>query len=346
MQAWLQSGRKMRWLASAGILAAMVAAVGLGQAVPQEMPEFGEASPSAASVPSRDEPPMVDVPNPAFPPASPSPPFMPPSPTPLPPEQAAPYIPGMPLPYTQPFGRAMVGGAIPAEPPVPVVRLPPPSSSSDRAGQGDRVSPHRRKPLRRRRASRPGRAIVCRARGRLCSRRTEMQNEDSQRRPDGSSLGSGNLAGGAQKTIVLVIKAKGNEEIQNCAYVQFEHGIKVATQVAKPGAQVRVTAPAQTLLYQPVAFRIEVVNTGDVALRNVVVTDELPAGLEFVQGKPEPNSDKPLTWKLGDVLPRQTRLIEYQAISKRAGTFRDKVRVTADAASQRQCPRSLSARPS
>jgi uncharacterized repeat protein (TIGR01451 family) len=59
------------------------------------------------------------------------------------------------------------------------------------------------------------------------------------------------------------------------------------------------------------------------------VNDELPAGLTFVSGKPEPNPEKPLTWKLGDVPPHQTRRIEYQVIAKETGTFRNNAKVTA-----------------
>jgi uncharacterized repeat protein (TIGR01451 family) len=139
----------------------------------------------------------------------------------------------------------------------------------------------------------------------------------------------GTLKPGDQKVIVLAIKPKGNEDIQNRAYVQFEHGQKVTTRIAKPSVSAKTTAQPRAMRYEAVTFRIDVANTGAAPLRNVVVNDELPAGLQFVSGKPEPKPEKPLTWKLGDVPPHQTRRIEYQAIAKETGTFRNNAKVTA-----------------
>jgi uncharacterized repeat protein (TIGR01451 family) len=154
----------------------------------------------------------------------------------------------------------------------------------------------------------------------------------------------GTLQPGEQKVIVLAVKPKGNEDVQNRAYVQFEHGQKVITRIsslprsaqqrggapiAKPSLRAKATAPPQAMRYEEITFRIEVANTGTAPLRDVVVTDELPAGLEFTSGKPEPNVEKLLTWKLGDVPPQQTRRIEYKAIVKQTGTFRNHAKVTA-----------------
>jgi uncharacterized repeat protein (TIGR01451 family) len=138
------------------------------------------------------------------------------------------------------------------------------------------------------------------------------------------------LQAGGRKTIVLTIKPAGTEDVQNRAYVQFEHGQKVTTRIARPSVQVKVTAPNQAIKYESILFRLEVINTGSVPVRNVVITDELPAGLEFVEGKPVPKSEKPLTWKLGDLPPNQTRRIEYQAIAKEVGTFHNNAKATAD----------------
>ena len=129
----------------------------------------------------------------------------------------------------------------------------------------------------------------------------------------------GTLKAGQSKEIVLAIKPKGMEDVQNRAYVQFEHGQRVTTRIAKPGVRVKITVPAQAVLHESILFRIEVVNTEAVPLRNVILSEELPAGLELVSGKPEPNGEKPLTWKLGDVPPHQTRLIECEVISKKEG---------------------------
>ena len=111
--------------------------------------------------------------------------------------------------------------------------------------------------------------------------------------------------------------------------MQFEHGQTVKTRITKPSVQVRATAPAQAILHDPVIFRLEVANTGSATAQDVVLTDELPDGLQFIDGKPTPKPEKPLTWKLGDLAPGQTRRVEYQAISKQTGAFRNKAEVKA-----------------
>lgn len=146
----------------------------------------------------------------------------------------------------------------------------------------------------------------------------------------------GTLKANEHKTIVLTVDPAGAEEVANSAYVQFEHGQTVKTRIAKAGLQVRASAPKQASLYHEVIFRLEVSNTGQAIAKDVVLTDELPAELEFIDGKPRPKPDKPLTWKLGDLPPGQTRRIEYQAIAKKTGTFHNKAEATAAGGLRRQ----------
>jgi uncharacterized repeat protein (TIGR01451 family) len=139
----------------------------------------------------------------------------------------------------------------------------------------------------------------------------------------------GTLKPGERKEIVLAIKPKGTEDVQNRAYVQFEHGQMIKTRIARPSAQFRASVPAQTLLHDSITFQLEVTNPGPAALKDVVVTEELPDGLEFLNSKPDPSEEHPLTWKLGELAPGQTRRIEYQAISKKAGTWSTKAELKA-----------------
>ncbi len=330
MKVWLRLVRGMRGLTLAALIIALAVAVSWGQVPLGEMAMPGE-------------PPMVEPPPSPQSPDSLRPSFTPPPPTPLPPEQAAPFVPAPPFAAANPLG-----------PPAPVVQL------------------HVRAPAR----VEPGKEIEYRLtienvsaaaahhvlvrdrlpRGVEENIRAEPKITEQKKTKDGDidllwELGT--LKPGEQKIIVLAVKPKGNEDVQNRAYVQFEHGQKVTTRIAprhighvpnvghaasvpqtdphiaKPSVRVKATAPSQALRYEAVSFHIEVANTGAAPLRNVVITDELPAGLEFVSGKPEPNAEKPLTWKLGDVPPYQIRHVEYQAISKQTGTFRNNAKVTA-----------------
>lgn len=293
--------RGMRSLAWAGLIVVLAAAVSRGQ-------------------PPWNEPPMADPPISPQPPAVPAPSPTLPFPTPLPPDQAVPFTPPPPL--------AAMG------PVAPVVRL--------RIQAPARVEPDKeieyRLTIENVSAAAAHHVLV---RDRLPpgvdkAVRAKPDITDKKTTKDGLTdllWELGTLKAGEQKVIVLAIKPKGNEDVQNRAYVQFEHGQKVTTHLAKPKVRVKVTVAPQAILYQPIFFRIDVANMESIPLRNVVVSDELPAGLEFVDakidGKPERSADKPMTWKLGDLLPQQTRRIEYQAISKQAGKFSNKAKATA-----------------
>src|SRR5579871_1831954 len=302
MKAWLQSIRGIRGVALAGTVVALVVAVSWSQAHPQEMEESVQS-------------PMGAAPQPPQSPPGPNLPYTPPYPTPLAPEQAVPFVPAMPF-----------AGANALEPPVPQVRL--------RVQAPSRIEPDKEIEYRltvENVSAAPAHHVL--VRDRLPSSveekvRAEPPSTQQTKTKDGDTdllWELGTLKPGEQKVIVLGVKPKGNEDVQNRAYVQFEHGQKVTTRVSKPSVRVKVTAPPKATRYEAISFRIDVANTGDAPLRNIVVNDELPEGLEFVSGKPEPNGEKPLTWKLGDVPPHQTRRIEYQAIVKQTGTFRNNV---------------------
>ena len=139
----------------------------------------------------------------------------------------------------------------------------------------------------------------------------------------------GTLRPSESKQIALVITPGETGDVENSAYVQYEHGQTVRTKIARPGLRVRVTAPTQAVVPQPAVFVLEVTNTGRVPARDVVLTDELPPGLIFLHAKPGPKPETPLTWRLGTLAPGQTQRIEYQATSKEPGTFTDRVELTA-----------------
>lgn len=320
MKGWLRIVRGMRWLALAGPVVALAVAVGRGQTLPGAMPECGEPPSWTSPGFPAGEPPMADAPMSPQAPGSPSPPFTPPSPRPLPPDQAIPFVPGMPSPLAEPLG-----------PPEPIVRM---SVRAPARVEPDKEIEYRITVENISRADAHHVLVRDRLpRGVDKHVRAEPQCTHQTKTKDGLAdllWELGTLKAGEHQTIVLAIKPRGTEDVHNRAYVQFEHGQKITTRIAKPGVQVKVTAPAQAIRYESFQFRIEVVNTGAVPLRNVVVTDELPTGLEFVDGKPAPNSEKPLTWKLGDLPPNQTRRIEYQVISKQTGTFHNNAKATAD----------------
>jgi uncharacterized repeat protein (TIGR01451 family) len=153
----------------------------------------------------------------------------------------------------------------------------------------------------------------------------------------------GTLQSCARKEITLVLDPGTATEVQNCARVQFEHGECVVTRLGRPAGPpapgepgrptprpapppargsllVRKTGPTQAMLNQIVAFKVQVTNTGRVRLRNVTLTDVLPAGMEPLNTKPSINEGTPpLVWRLGDLEAGQTREVTYDALLKKDG---------------------------
>jgi uncharacterized repeat protein (TIGR01451 family) len=310
---------KKRWL-MAVFLVASVWTVNRGQALPEDFPPCALEGPGAASVPTPAEPPMVDAPRSPQSPSSPAQPFMPPFPTPLPPQQG-----GIPFGPAAPF--APVENR---EPPPPTVRL---HVHAPARVEPDKEIEYR---LTLENVSRAdAHHVLVRdrlPRGMEEQVRAEPKPSEQTKSKDGSTdllWKLGTLKAGEQKVIVLAIKPKGSDEVHNRAYVQFEHGQTVATKIDKPGLRLKATAPAQASRYDSITFQLAITNTGAAPLREVVLTDELPDDLTFAEGKPQPNSEKPFTWKIGDIAPNETRRVEYQAIAQKMGTFRNKAVVTA-----------------
>jgi uncharacterized repeat protein (TIGR01451 family) len=165
----------------------------------------------------------------------------------------------------------------------------------------------------------------------------------------------GTLKGGERKEIVVVIKPTGEGEVQACARVQFEHGECVRTRLAKPGTAASATPPTPSNPPRPlptgtpalsslrvrtggptrvgvndlVSFWIDIANTGSASLADVVVTDKLPDGLDFLDSTPPTDVSQTPRWDLGALGPGQTRRIAYRAVAKRGGSFTNHAEVTA-----------------
>jgi uncharacterized repeat protein (TIGR01451 family) len=171
-------------------------------------------------------------------------------------------------------------------------------------------------------------------RDRLPAKAKLVKAEPQQTRTDRDSQDLlwdfGTLRPNETRTIVLVITPEEKaSEAENSAYVQFEHGQTVRSKIARPGLHVRITAPPQAVVPEPVRFVVEVTNTGRSPAREVVLTEEFSPGLHYLNGKPDPATEKPLTWQLGTLQPGQKKTIEYQATSTEPGSFTNQVKVKA-----------------
>ncbi len=87
----------------------------------------------------------------------------------------------------------------------------------------------------------------------------------------------------APKEITVVVVPDGSGEVRLLARVSFEHGQSVVTHLNQPELRLTKTGPAQAGLGDNLKYQLEVTNTGSADATEVVVTDELPEGLLFLQ---------------------------------------------------------------
>jgi uncharacterized repeat protein (TIGR01451 family) len=170
--------------------------------------------------------------------------------------------------------------------------------------------------------------VVVRDRPARGTRFVRANPEPKSREPD-LLWDLGTLTPCTKKEIVVVVVPESGSEIENHAFVQFEHGQTVRTRINRPDLRLRVHAPPRVPLHDPVTFQLEVTNVGPADALDVVLKDDLPAELKFLTCKPSASGENPLTWKLGTLPPGQSRRVEYTAATLNAGTFADHAEVTA-----------------
>lgn len=136
----------------------------------------------------------------------------------------------------------------------------------------------------------------------------------------------GTVEGCQCREIVLVLAPTGGGDVKNCARVQFEHGQCVTTKIARPGLALEKRGPARALLWEAITYQLIVTNTGAAELRDVLLTDTLPEGMQRVD---DPEGKNQRSWDLGTLAPGQTRRIEYQVIARKTGQLCNQAAVVA-----------------
>ena len=90
-----------------------------------------------------------------------------------------------------------------------------------------------------------------------------------------------------------------------------------------PGLTVRISGPQTAAVDATVTFRIEATNSGDLLTRSVVASVVLPPYLRFVNSNPACERFEPrVQWRLGDLGPRETRVMELTCRTVRDGDVR------------------------
>jgi uncharacterized repeat protein (TIGR01451 family) len=94
---------------------------------------------------------------------------------------------------------------------------------------------------------------------------------------------------------------------------------------------IRVSGPANAGLNEVLTYRVEIHNPGDLPARNVLLRDVAPPILEYLNSSPsgQPMGDF-VQWDLGDLGPRETRMVEVNVRAKQNGDARYCFRVRAE----------------
>lgn len=104
-----------------------------------------------------------------------------------------------------------------------------------------------------------------------------------------------------------------------------------------PRIGIRKSAPEQAMMGETFSYGIVVSNPAEVSAEEVVVTDELPEGIQYVSSSPEAEAEgQTLTWSLGSLPGGQERSLRVNVKAAQKGRFENRVSVrTAEGLSDR-----------
>lgn len=158
---------------------------------------------------------------------------------------------------------------------------------------------------------------------------------------DGNGQASVQLApateeGGTTKVKITVIRPAG--PAGDPPRLPLGGGCATATWTA-PGLAIRATGPNAAKVGDTVTYRVEVSNPGSFASNNVVVTDQLPAGLTLIGSNPPHQTfGNENRWDIGTLAPGEVRPIDVQLRADQGGEYTTCYRAsTGDGISREQC---------
>ena len=146
---------------------------------------------------------------------------------------------------------------------------------------------------------------------------------------------AGALAPGSKAVLHIEAKATAAGEAVNRATGSAEDTAPVEAEdpvtVERPNVEIAKTADAQSYsVGDEVTYSIEVSNTSAHTARGVVVTDALPAELEFVSATAGEFKDGTLTWNVGTMAPGAKDSVQIKAKAKAAGAVANKAVVSVE----------------
>jgi len=142
-----------------------------------------------------------------------------------------------------------------------------------------------------------------------------------QTQPPSSSAGGalqwnlGNLAPGGSTVIRVQGSATGEGSITSCAEVTYSSALCATIDVVAPRLEISKSGPSEVLLCDPIPYEFVVTNAGTGTVRGVVVSDELPDGLQTADGL------QSFQFTVGDLGPGQSKAYQVTAQATREGSY-------------------------
>ena len=133
----------------------------------------------------------------------------------------------------------------------------------------------------------------------------------------------GNLGPNASKTISIRASATAVGSVEACCDVNWDAVVCSTTKVVQPKLSLVKTGTEETLVCDPIVYKLTVTNGGSGQARNVVINDNLPDGVTTLSGK------KSVRINVGTLDAGQSKNYSIRCKATKTGTFRNTAEASA-----------------
>ena len=135
----------------------------------------------------------------------------------------------------------------------------------------------------------------------------------------------GDLGPNQSKTITVPLRADSRGKHCNTAIAESSNAGKVnaeaCTTVMQPGLKIVKTGDKERFLGRNANYKIELKNTGDTALSDVVVTDTAPVGTTITSASGATVTGNQAVWRLASLGKGETRSFDVSLSTQTAGSY-------------------------
>lgn len=141
----------------------------------------------------------------------------------------------------------------------------------------------------------------------------------------------GDLKPGESRQVSVAVTAAESGEHVNKATAVAEHAEPVSaeavTRVTRPNLEITKTGTEEQYVGKAADYRIEVLNSGDTVLTNLVIVDQLPADTRLLEAGGGEAADGQVTWQLPELQPGKQHVFELKLTARISGTTINSVQV-------------------